>query len=143
MDNYVFVCIGSNKIIYDSLGPRVGEKLEQNFNKHNNIQVFGTMKNPIHFKNALLFLENKQLYKDKTIILVDSCLGQKENIGSIYVSCGGIEIGKAFGRSIYFPAHINIKTIVGNKLYMPEWNINKIDLLATNICNKITQTMKI
>ena len=58
MENYVFVCIGSNKIIYDSLGPRVGDKLEQNFNKNKNIEIFGTMKNPVHFKNALLFLEN-------------------------------------------------------------------------------------
>lgn len=140
MDDYVFVCIGSNKIIYDSLGPRVGDKLEKNFKKN---QVFGTMKDPIHFKNALVFLENKKLYENKIVFLIDSCLGEKENIGNIYLNVGGIEIGKAFGRSIYFPAHINIKTVIGNKHYIPKWNVDQIDLLATNVCNKIIQTMKI
>lgn len=143
MENYVFVCIGSNKIIYDSLGPRVGDKLEQNFNKNENIEIFGTMKNPVHFKNALLFLENYKFYKDKTIILIDSCLGKKENVGSIYISCGGIEIGKAFGKSIYFPGHINIKAIIANNYYIPKWNVNQMDTLAIKVYNKIIQTIKI
>lgn len=142
MDNYTFVCIGSNKIIYDSLGPRIGDKLENAFSKNNNIQVYGTMENPIHLKNAYLFLEDRNLFQNQIVILIDSCLGIKEKIGSIYLSTGGIEIGKAFGRSIYFPAHINIKTIIGNKNYMPNWNIKQIDNLATRVCNNITKTIK-
>ena len=45
---YIFVCIGTNKILTDSFGPRVGEKLENKLKKYSNIKIYGTMKFPIH-----------------------------------------------------------------------------------------------
>ena len=61
--DYTFVCIGTNRIISDSFGPRVGKKLKQVFYKNENINVYGTMENPIHLKNVEYFLkkiENKK-----------------------------------------------------------------------------------
>lgn len=108
----MFVCIGTNKLIEDSFGPRVGDILEKQFEKNKHIKILGTMNSPIHFQNAPIFLDYLKQEGSKTII-IDSALGEENLIGNSYLNRGGIEIGKAFGKSFYFPAQWNIKTIVG------------------------------
>ena len=135
--DYTFVCIGTNRIISDSFGPRVGKKLKQVFYKNENINVYGTMKNPIHLKNVEYFL--KKIENKNQIILIDSAIGRKEDIGNTYVNRGGIEIGKAFNHSIYIPANINIKTVIGAKEYMPNYSIYQIEQIANKVAYKIVQ----
>ena len=133
--SYTFVCIGTNKIGPDSFGPRVGDKLKQVFYSSPEISVYGTMQNPVHLKNATYFLE--ELENKKQIILIDLAIGKREDIGNTYVNRGGMEIGKAFNQSIYFPANINIKTIIGAKEYMPNYSVNQIENLANEVASKI------
>ena len=135
--DYTFVCIGTNRIISDSFGPRVGKKLKQVFYKNENINVYGTMENPIHLKNVEYFL--KKMENKNQIILIDSAIGRKEDIGNTYVNRGGIEIGKAFNHSIYIPANINIKTVIGAKEYMPNYSIYQIEQIANKVAYKIVQ----
>ena len=66
--SYTFVCIGTNKIVPDSFGPRVGDKLKQVFYSSPEISVYGTMQSPVHLKNAAYFLE--ELENKKQIILI-------------------------------------------------------------------------
>lgn len=73
--DYTFVCIGTNRIISDSFGPRVGKKLKQVFYKNENINVYGTMENPIHLKNVEYFL--KKIENKNQIILIDSAIGRR------------------------------------------------------------------
>lgn len=133
--SYTFVCIGTNKIVSDSFGPRVGNKLKQVFYSSPKISVYGTMQSPVHLKNATHFLE--ELENKNQIILIDSAIGKKEEIGNTYVNRGGMEIGKAFNKSIYFPANINIKTVIGAKEYMPNYSVNQIENLANEVASKI------
>lgn len=135
--DYTFVCIGTNRIISDSFGPRVGKKLKQVFYKNENINVYGTMENPIHLKNIEYFL--KKIENKNQIILIDSAIGRKEDIGNTYVNRGGMEIGKAFNHSIYIPANINIKTVIGAKEYMPNYSIYQIEQIANKVAYKIVQ----
>jgi putative sporulation protein YyaC len=135
--DYTFVCIGTNRIISDSFGPRVGKKLKQVFYKNENINVYGTMENPIHLKNVEYFL--KKMENKNQIILIDSAIGRKEDIGNTYVNRGGMEIGKAFNHSIYIPANINIKTVIGAKEYIPNYSIYQIEQIANKVAYKIVQ----
>ena len=135
--DYTFVCIGTNRIISDSFGPREGKKLKQVFYKNENINVYGTMENPIHLKNVEYFL--KKMENKNQIILIDSAIGRKEDIGNTYVNRGGMEIGKAFNHSIYIPANINIKTVIGAKEYMPNYSIYQIEQIANKVAYKIVQ----
>ncbi len=137
MEKYIFVCIGSSKLSQDSFGPRVGNLLEKEFYKNSNIEVLGTMERPVHFKNAPIFLD--YLKKEKNIILIDSAISKQEKIGLTYINVGGVEIGKAFGKSFYFPANINIKTIVGTN--KTSENIETINRLAKNTADKIIKTV--
>lgn len=155
----MFVCIGTNQLIEDSFGPRVGEILQKNFDKNEKVKVLGTMKSPIHFQNAPIFLDYLK-HEDHRLILIDSALGDETLIGNTYLNRGGIEIGKAFGKSFYFPAQWNIKTIVGTKKNMEnrkkinqietigqleqirkKQKIKKINQLAQKLAMQITETI--
>lgn len=140
--DYIFVCIGTNKLIADSFGPRVGDILKVYFKNFNQIQVFGTMKCPIHLQNAPIFLDYLQ-QNINNIILIDSALGDDNKIGSTYLCSGGLEIGKAFERTLYFPACLSFKTIVGskkeNEFYEVENINNMAQSLAKNIVNCINK----
>lgn len=138
MENYVFVCIGTDLLIEDSFGPRVGDMLKEHFESNKNIKVFGTMKSPVHFLNAPIFLDYLKEEKNK-LILIDSALGKTEQIGTTYFQRGGIEIGKAFGKSFYFPARWNIKTVVGTKESSGTYEVKYINQLAKDLVSKITK----
>ena len=75
--------------------------------------------------------------KKKQRVVIDSAIGKREDRGNTYVNRGGMEIGKAFNQSIYFPANINIKTIIGAKEYMPNYSVNQIENLANEVASKI------
>lgn len=143
MEEYIFVCIGTNQLEEDSFGPRVGELLEERFKAISKIKVIGTMRCPIHFENAPIFIDYLKTEKSK-LIVIDSALGEKEQIGITYMNRGGIEIGKAFGRSLYFPAHWNIKTIVGKKteVFQKERATCQINQLAQKLANQIVEVME-
>lgn len=139
MSGYVFVCVGTNRLIVDSFGPRVGNFLSSYFQKEANITVFGTMKAPVHFQNAFKFINKLKDYSNRKIVLIDSAFGNEQRIGNTYVGLGGIEIGKAFGKSMYFPADANIKTVVANKNKVPKWNESQIESLANQVANEIVK----
>lgn len=134
--DYIFVCIGTNKLIADSFGPRVGDILKVYFKNFKQIQVFGTMKCPIHLQNAPIFLDYLQ-QNINNIILIDSALGDSKKIGNTYLCSGGLEIGKAFERTLYFPARLSFKTIVGSKRENKFYEVKSINNMAQNLAGKI------
>lgn len=140
MEEYIFVCIGTNQLIGDSFGPRVGEMLKERFKTMSKVKVLGTMQCPIHFQNAPIFMDYLKTEKSK-LIVIDSALGEEEQIGNTYMNRGGIEIGKAFGKRLYFPAHWNIKTVIGKKEEILK-NRNKINQLAQRLANQIVEVME-
>ena len=140
MEEYIFICIGTNKLIADSLGPRVGKKLQKKLYYFTKVKVLGTMENPIHLKNAKETLKQLYPYYQKQMIVIDSAIGKNEKIGNTYYNFGGVEIGKAFGKGLYFPAHFNIKTIIGNQNHMPNWTKKQIDSLAEKVATEISTT---
>lgn len=143
MEKYIFVCIGTNRLISDSFGPRVGKILKEQLKQFSDVKVLGTMDNPVHFQNAPIFIDYLKTQNGK-LIVIDSALGEEEQIGNTYMNRGGIEIGKAFGKSFYFPAHWNIKTIVGKKaeLIQKGRSIYQMNKLAQKLANQITEVMR-
>ncbi len=137
MEEYIFVCIGTNKILTDSFGPRVGQKLKSKLQTYSNVKIYGTMEFPVHLKNAQILSRHLKKYNNNQIILIDSAFGKREHIGKSFVTLGGIKIGNAYGSGFYFPASLNIKTVIGAQNYLPNWNIQKIDMLAEKVSNYI------
>lgn len=126
--DYIFLCVGSDKIIGDSYGPLVGEKLKENFkNMYNNIKVYGTLEEPISAVN----LEKKvreiyKTYQHPCIIAIDSAFGREDKIGTIFVTDTKMQCGKATGKNIIKVGDISIKGIIAKDLKMPKYNFSSL-----------------
>lgn len=108
----IILCIGSDRVTGDSLGPLVGYKLSKLPLKQN-VSVYGTLEDPVHAKN----LEDKislinSKYEKKTIIAVDASLGGKDYINYITVGQGSIRPGAGINKDLPAVGDIFITGIV-------------------------------
>ena len=92
MKNLVFLCIGTTKIIGDSIGPKVGDKLK---NQGVNAYVYGNSQRQVTAINVDDYAKMiKARHKDDIVIVIDSALGKLKDIGAIKVTQNG-KIGRA------------------------------------------------
>lgn len=116
MENILFVCIGNGKIIGDSLGPLIGTVLEKNKRLIQNnvkIDVIGTFENPILYYNVEEFIKNIDSQDYSEIVIIDSALGSKENIGKVMITPAEILIGVGVNRGRMVKGDIILKGVVG------------------------------
>ena len=116
MENILFVCIGNGKIIGDSLGPLIGTVLEKNKRLIQNnvkIDVIGTFENPILYYNVEEFIKNIDSKDYSEIVIIDSALGSKENIGKVMITPAEILIGVGVNRGRMVKGDIILKGVVG------------------------------
>lgn len=116
LKNILFVCIGNGKIIGDSLGPLIGTVLEKNKRLIQNnvkIDVIGTFENPILYYNVEEFIKNIDSQDYSEIVIIDSALGSKENIGKVMITPAEILIGVGVNRGRMVKGDIILKGVVG------------------------------
>lgn len=116
LENILFVCIGNGKIIGDSLGPLIGTVLEKNKRLIQNnvkIDVIGTFENPILYYNVEEFIKNIDSQGYSEIVIIDSALGSKENIGKVMITPAEILIGVGVNRGRMVKGDIILKGVVG------------------------------
>ncbi len=95
----VILCIGTDKVPGDSLGPRVGRLLKDVFKV--NAFVYGDSKRPVTALNFTEFVRHiENVHKGSFLIAVDACLGRPENVGSVKVSTQGVTAGGAFNKGL-------------------------------------------
>ena len=110
--NVIILCIGTKKVVGDSVGPLVGENIKYLENDY--IKIYGALENTINFNNAKNILtEIYEKFDNPYIITIDAALGNKENMGKVILTKGYIKIGKALEKSICFYSNLNIKCVVG------------------------------
>ena len=121
----IILCIGTGKIVGDSIGPLIGENIKLLENKY--IKIYGDLNNTINFRNAREILTEIYENFDKPyIITIDAALGSKDNIGQIVLNKGYIKIGKALEKNICFYSNINIKCVVGLNTNSKENNMQQL-----------------
>lgn len=126
--DYIFLCVGSDKIIGDSYGPLVGEKLKNCFkNMYNNIEIYGTLEEPVSAINLEAKLkEIYKKYKHPCIIAIDSALGSQDKIGTIVVSNTKMQCGKGTNKGMLYVGDISIKGIVAKNYKMSKYNFTTL-----------------
>ncbi len=78
----VVVCIGTDRSTGDSLGPLTGHELVAR--GYPAELVFGTLDDPVHAGNLPETIAHLKRHKPgATVVAVDACLGNPENVGSI------------------------------------------------------------
>ena len=110
----VFMCIGTEKVFSDSLGPRVGTLLNENMLFP--AFVYGLCEQNITAEN-LLYSYNfiKALHPESKIVVIDAAVGSKEQIGNVQVCDGGILPGAATNKNLPSVGDVSIVGIVADK----------------------------
>ncbi len=107
----VFLCIGSDRVTGDCLGPYIGHQLSRRNLK--NTFVYGTLNHPVHALN----LEKmdrfiRQHHPDALIIAIDASLGQKKHLGYVTIANGALYPGAGVRKELPPVGDIHITGIV-------------------------------
>ncbi|PFO66296.1 spore protease YyaC [Bacillus cereus] len=138
----ILVCIGTDRSTGDALGPLVGTKLEQI--DIQNLQVFGTLDEPVHALNLEEKIQNIQKeYPTAFIIAVDACLGKSQNIGSITTGKGPSKPGAAMNKKLPAVGDLHIHGIVNLNGFMEFFVLQNTRLsLVMKMADVIAQSIK-
>ena len=134
----VFLCIGTDRMTGDCLGPLVGYKLQQHFGEKDSI--FGTLERPVHALNLNYALTRIRLrFSDPFIIVVDAALGLPGHIGNITLASGSLLPGEGMNKSLPAVGDLSITGIVnschGNaSLLLQNTRLHLVNQMADFIC---------
>lgn len=110
-ENVVFVCIGSDRVTGDSIGPLIGSSL-----KELGYDVIGTLDEPVHALNMVDRL--KEVPKFKKVIAIDaSTSNDLYELGSVCVVNEGLAPGKGLGKDLGVIGEVSIKCVVSSLGY--------------------------
>lgn len=111
--NVVFVCVGTPKIVGDSLGPVVGDMLRK---RNVNAFVYGTKRRPITALNLHGYRKMLDTYhRGDLIVAIDATMGNLEDVGKLKISEGGLRPAGAFRKNAAKLGDIGIMAIVGER----------------------------
>lgn len=139
----IFVCIGTDRVTGDALGPLIGTSLAE----FTNYLVFGTVEEPVHAKNIediQTYIQNH--YKDPIVIAIDAMLGQSKSIGSIYIEDQPIKPGAGVGKDINPIGDISIAGVVNvggmmNQLVLQSTRLHTVLTLSKQITKIIKSSI--
>lgn len=115
----ILLCIGTDRVTGDSLGPIIGYKLSRYTLQ--NVSIYGTLEEPVHAKN----LENTinrvyRTHKNPFVIAIDASLGRMESIGCLTVGTGSIKPGQGVDKvlpevgDMFITGIVNYNGMFGN-----------------------------
>lgn len=117
----LFVCIGTNEIVWDSIGPLVGSYLKQKIGKN---RVLGDIENNICSQKDLIHYYPK--IKNKFIIAIDSALGSQELAGEIFISNNPIIMGLGLNKNKGIIGDLSIKASIYDSKKIDEKYVKNI-----------------
>lgn len=137
----VFVCIGSDRVTGDSLGPLVGSKLH--CSAEFSLPVYGTLDFPIHALNlqdAMRMI--KRFHPKSPIIAIDASLGTRRHQHYITISSGSLRPGSGVDKTLMEVGDISITGIINtsgefSQLILQTTRLSTVMALADCICEGI------
>lgn len=107
----VVLCIGTDRVTGDSLGPLIGYKLSQKFLPL--YTIYGTLDTPVHALNLAETVETiKKKHPDNCIIAIDASLGSRDHLGFVTLKNGSIQPGAGVRKTLTTVGDISITGIV-------------------------------
>ena len=98
----IVLCIGTDRVTGDSLGPMIGYKLDQyKFGIFGNIGIYGTLNEPVHAKNLKFTIDMiYEKYDNPLVIAIDASLGSICSIGHVTVGKGPLKPGAGVNKKL-------------------------------------------
>ena len=130
----IFICIGSDLVLGDSLGPLVGTFLR---NKNVRSYIYGTLNFPITAKEveyARTYL--KEMHPSCISIAIDAAVGNPDDIGIIRVVDKGLKPGLGVDKNLGTVGDLSIVGVVAGKSTQ---NYNLFNLTRLNLVFKMAE----
>lgn len=140
----VVVCVGTDRVSGDSLGPLVGTLLLEECRY---AKVYGTLCDPVHAQNINeAILELSKLHPGAFVIAVDACLGRASNVEKIIMMKKPLKPGTGVNKDLPEIGDVTIQGIVNIGGFMPHLVIqntrmNTIYNMARVIAGTLAQTI--
>ncbi len=138
----VVLCIGSDRVTGDCIGPLVGHLLGM---RNPSCTVLGNLSSPVTALNLAETVMNlKRQYAGRKIIAVDSCIGEADEVGNIRVRRGSLHPGLACGKSLPKVGDVSITATVacGKADNLYSVRLGFVYSLALNIADAIECALK-
>ena len=114
INDVIVVCIGTEKVVADSLGPRVGSLLNEN--QVCPLYIYGLQGANIHAQNlSRAMAVIKLLHPNKQLLVIDAAVGDAKQVGKIQLTYGNIAPGAATNKQLDRVGDMSIVGIVANK----------------------------
>jgi putative sporulation protein YyaC len=85
----IILCLGSEKVIADSLGPLVGHLLVTKYNI--NTIVYGKLGRAVNANNVEAYYKHiKKTHPNQKILTIDASMGSLQDYGTVQIKKGGI-----------------------------------------------------
>ncbi len=113
-DKPVIICVGSDLVVGDSLGPIVGTKLIEKL--QGKAFVYGTLQSPVTAKEiGIIKAQIKKLHPYSKILVIDAAIGNEEEIGYVKISGVGIKPGLGVNKDLPIIGDVSVIGIVSSK----------------------------
>lgn len=118
----VILCIGTDRVTGDSLGPIIGYKLSRySLGIFKHIKVYGTLESPVHAKNLQETIDKiNDKHKNPLIIAIDASLGNMNYIGYLTIGEGTVKPGAGVNKNLpevgdmFITGIVNLNGIMGS-----------------------------
>ena len=130
----IFICVGSDLVLGDSLGPLVGTMLRK---RNVRSYVYGTLNYPITAKEveyASTYL--KQMHPNSISIAIDAAVGNPSDVGLIRVLDKGLKPGLGVDKNLGIIGDLSIIAVVAAKSLQ---NHNLFNLTHLNLVYKMAE----
>lgn len=130
----IIVCIGSDLVLGDSLGPLIGTML---IKRNVPAYVYGTLNSPITAKEiSCAKIHLKMLHPDSFAIAIDAAVGNSEDIGLIKVSNKGLKPGLGVDKNLGVLGDCSVIGVVAERSLQ---NYNLFNLTRLNLIYKMAE----
>lgn len=130
----IIVCIGSDLVLGDSLGPLVGTMLTK---RNVPAYIYGTLNAPITAKEIICAKTHlKNLHPNTFIVAIDAAVGNTEDIGLIKVTDKGLKPGLGVDKNLGVIGDCSIIGVVAGKSLQ---NYNLFNLTRLNLIYKMAE----
>ena len=141
----VFLCLGTDRVTGDCLGPFVGQKLSSYSGTV--FSVYGTLFQPVHALNLTDIYQHIQTHHPNALIIaIDASLGEKKHLGYVTIANGALHPGAAIHKQLPSVGHIHITGIVNvsgvlEQLTLQTTRLSTVIFLADKIVQGILESI--
>ena len=130
----IFICIGSDLVLGDSLGPLVGTFLK---NKNLPTYVYGTLNFPVTAKE-IEYVKTylKEFHPESFVVAIDAAIGDENDVGLIKVSDKGVKPGLGVKKQLGTVGDCGIIGIVAKRSHN---NVELFNLTRLNLVYKMSE----